>query len=127
MRKSDKDKLDKLVGYLKNRFDRYQTYYQVLGIRNCNVTDETVKEAYDNKCMQLNKMLEGNEEAELKLILKNCKDDEIEEAKRIVNEAFNEIRSKIQETLDDAYLALKTENARSHYQDVLDTIEGNER
>lgn len=124
MRKSDKDKLDKLVEYLKKRFNRYQTYYQVLGIKNNNITDKDVKEAYDNKCKQLNKMFEGCEETEIKSILKNCKEDEIEEAKIIVHETFVEIRTIMQDALDDAYTAIKTEDSRSHYQEILDKIEG---
>lgn len=127
MRKSDKDKLDKLVEYLKKRFNRYQTNYQILGVKSNNITDKDVKEAYDNKCMQLNKMLEGCQETELKSILKNCKEDEIEEAKIIVYEAFEEIRTIMQDALDDAYTALKTEDSRSHYQEILDKIEGVER
>ena len=127
MRKSDRDKLDKLVKYLKERFGRYQTNYQVLGIKSSNITDKEVKDAYDNKCNQLNKMLEGCEETELKSILKNCKQDEIEEAKEIIHEAFEEIRATMQDALDDAYTALKTEDSRSHYQDILDDIEGVER
>ena len=61
--------------------------------------NEVIKNAYDDKCRQLNGMLKGYE-----------------------SEAIQEIRELIQTTLDDAYSALKTENSRKHYRDLLRTI-----
>ena len=104
MEKYDKGQLDKLVNRIKERFNRYQTYYQILGLKNQNITDNQVKEAYDRKCKELNLMLEG------------CPEEEAEE-----------IRSIIQVALDDAYTALKTEDSRSNYQEILDNIKGDVR
>ncbi|MBQ2938613.1 MAG: hypothetical protein IJE05_07095 [Clostridia bacterium] len=104
MKKNDKDKMDKLLKYIKERFARYQTYYQILGIRNCDITDENVKLAYERKC------------TELKALLKDSSGEQIEE-----------IRIIIQTALDDAYMALKDENSRKHYQELLDNIEGIEK
>lgn len=104
MGKYDKEKIDKLVKYIKERFKVYQTYYQILGLRNQNITDEKVKEAYDKKCRELN------------LMLRDCPEEESEE-----------IRTTIQEALDDAYTALKTEDSRTNYQKILDSIKGDAR
>ena len=93
-----------LVKHIKERFSEYQTYYQILGLSNQNITDEKVKEAYEKKCNELSAMLKG------------CPEEEIEE-----------IRETIQEALDDAYTALKTKNSRSNYQDILDNIKGDAR
>ena len=42
-------------------------------------------------------------------------------------EEAEEIRSIIQVALDDAYTALKTEDSRSNYQEILDNIKGDVR
>lgn len=97
-------KYDLLLENVKKRFGKYQTYYQVLGIKKDNVTDEQVKNAYDKKC------------SELKTMLRGCKGKELEEIEEIIRVA-----------LDDAYTALKTEASRKHYQDILDEIEGIEK
>ena len=104
MGKYDKGQLDKLVNRIKERFNRYQTYYQILGLKNQNITDDQVKEAYDEKCKELDLMLKGCPEEEAK-----------------------EIRTIIQDALDDAYTALKSENSRSNYQEILDNIKGDGR
>ena len=101
-------KLDKIKELIEERFERYQTYYQLLGIQPNGITDEIVKEAYDKKCK------------ELSLMLKDLQ-------KQGLEDEGNEIREIIQTALDDAYRALKDENSRQHYQDVLDSIEGVER
>lgn len=93
-----------LLEIIKRRFERYQSYYETLGINPDNVTDELVKQVYDNKCRELENMVKGIEEEEVQ-----------------------SIREIIQTELDDAYRALKTEDSRRNYQVVLDSIEGNER
>lgn len=84
---------------IKEKFSNYQTYYQILGINPDNVSDEIVKETYDNKCMQLNNMLKGYK-----------------------SEGIQELKELIQTTLDDAYTALKNENSRKHYDELLESI-----
>lgn len=84
---------------IKEKFSKYETYYEILGVKPNSATDEKVKDSYDNKCMQLDEML------------KNYK-----------SEAIQEIRELIQTTLDDAYTALKTEDSRRHYNELLKTI-----
>ena len=84
---------------IKEKFSNYQTYYQILGVNPNSITDEKVKMAYDNKCMQLNNML-----------------------KDYKSEGIQEVRELIQITLDDAYTALKTENSRKHYNELLEKI-----
>lgn len=84
---------------IKEKFSNYQTYYQILGINPDNVSDEIVKETYDNKCMQLNNMLKGYK-----------------------SEGIQELKELIQTTLDDAYTALKSENSRKHYDELLESI-----
>lgn len=84
---------------IKEKFTKYETYYEILGVKPNSVTDEKVKYSYDNKCMQLDEML------------KSCK-----------SESIQEIRELIQTTLDDAYTALKTEDSRRNYNELLKTI-----
>ena len=88
-----------LLEYIKEKFSNYQNYYEILGVDPSRATDEVIKNAYDDKCRQLKGMLKGYE-----------------------SEAIQEIRELIQTTLDDAYSALKTENSRKHYRDLLRTI-----
>ena len=89
-----------LIEYIKREFNKYKTYYQILGINPDNINDEIVKKAYDNKCMQLNN------------ILKDCKPEEAQE-----------IRELIQTALDNAYTALKTDNSRKHDDELLNKID----
>lgn len=91
-----------MLKFIKERFERYQTYHQILGIKSDNLTDEIVKDAYDKRCREMNLMLEDCEEG---------------------NEKVQEIKAIMQSAFDDAYAALKDENARKHYQEVLDYIE----
>lgn len=96
--KNNKDE----VYELDRVIDRYQTYYQILGLENnANITDEKVKKAYENKC------------AELNLLIKSCGED------------FKEIIDSLQWSFYDAYIALKTEDSRRHYQDILDNMKLN--
>ncbi len=95
-------KYSQILTLIKGRFERYQTYYQILDIKPYNVTDEMVKEAYDKKCQEMN------------LFLKDCEQ---------ANEEVEEIREIMQLAIDDAYSALKDENSRKHYQELLNYIE----
>jgi preprotein translocase subunit Sec63 len=85
-----------LLENIKEKFSKYKPYHEILGINLDLTNDEEVKNAYDNKCMQLNMMLKDYE-----------------------GEGIQEIRELIQMTLDDAYMALKTENARKNYKELL--------
>lgn len=95
-------KYSEMLKLIRERFERYQTYYQILTISPINVTDEIVKEAYDKKIR------------ELEILLADCEQgyEEIEEIETIMRTAF-----------EDAYNALKDEDARKHYQDILNYIE----
>lgn len=101
-------KLDKIKELIEERFERYQTYYQLLGIKSKGVDNAIVEDAYNNKCKQL------------QMLRENCE-------KEGVAEEAEEIFEMIQTALDDAYSALKDENSREHYQDILDSIEGVEK
>ena len=92
-------KYDQIEKYIEERFQRYQTYYQILSIKPEGVTDDIVKEAYDKKCKQIDSLLKG------------CEEDEVKG-----------IREIIQDALDDAYSALKSEQSRKNYQDLLDFL-----
>ena len=81
-------------------FEKYKTYYQILGLNDQNVTDEQVKEAYDNMCMQLNGIFT-----------------------RVSGEKAEKLKERIQEALDDAYRALKTEYSRKNYEELLNSID----
>lgn len=105
MEKNSNRKLNsKLVKFIKERFSKYETYFQILGIKDYDINDEIVKEAYDKKCTELNIMLKGS-----------C------------GEEIDEIREMIQETLENAYIALKTADSRKHYKELLEKIKGEER
>lgn len=93
-----------LLENIRRRFERYQTYYQILGLKKENLTDEQVKEAYDRKCY------------ELKMMLKDCKGKELEKVEDVIKSA-----------LDDAYTALKTESSRKNYEHMLSEIEEMEK
>ena len=95
----EKKSNDNILKYIKNRFNRYQTYYQILGLNDNNITDEKVKQTYEKKCNELNLML-----------------------KDVPEEIKQEIKETIQSALDDAYLALKSENSRRHYKDLQDNM-----
>ena len=95
---------EKIIKQIKERFSNYEDYYKILQIDKNNVTDEKVKDAYDNRCKQLEGILRG-----------------------LNGEIIEEIRNLIQQSLDDAYTALKTENSRNNYNNLLDSIEENER
>lgn len=99
-----------IVETIKQKFQKYETYYDTLGIKNRDtVTDEEVKEAYERKINELNAFFSETE----------CKEgysQEIEELKNIMLTAYQ-----------DAYSALKTLHSRKNYQDLLDSMEGFDR
>lgn len=95
-------KYSQMLTLIKERFERYQTYYQLLAIKPDDLTDEMVKEVYDRKCQ------------EIRNLLKDCEQG---------NEEVEEIREIMQVAIDDAYSALKDENSRKHYQELLNYIE----
>lgn len=61
--KNNKDKayeLDRVI-------NRYQTYYQILGLENKeNITDGKVKKAYDDKCAKLNLLRESKDDFQIR-------------------------------------------------------------
>lgn len=95
----EKNSNDNILKYIKDRFNRYRTYYQILSLNDNNITDEKVKQAYEKKCNELNLML-----------------------KDVPEEIKEEIEETIRRALDDAYFALKSEDSRRHYKDLLDNI-----
>lgn len=88
-----------LLESIKEKFSKYKTYYEILGINSNEATDEKVRTAYNNRCIQLIKMLRGCDRGEVQ-----------------------EVRELIQTTFDDAYTALKTENSRKNYNELLRKI-----
>lgn len=92
-------KYSEMLEFIKERFGRYQTYYQILGINPANVTDEIARRAYEEKIREMNLMLADCEQGY----------EEVEEIETIMRTAF-----------DDAYNAVKDENSREHYQELLD-------
>ncbi len=95
---------DNFLGKIKNKFQEYKTYYEILGLKEDNITDEKVKEAYENKCKELVGMFG------------ECK-----------NDVYKELRIMIKTSLDDAYNALKTEHSRNNYKTLLNNIKGVDR
>ena len=89
---------------LKRRFSEYQEYYKILAIKKEEATDIRVKEAYELQKMQLENMLQNLE-----------------------GKNTEELRTIILTTLEDAYNALKDENSRKHYEEILKRIKGDER
>lgn len=97
-------KYDLIIEFVKERFEKYQTYYQTLGVDPNALTDDIVKEAYEKRCTELELMIEKFNE-----------------------KVADEIRNIVQLALDDAYNALKDENSRKHYKELLDSMEGPEK
>lgn len=89
------------LSYVFESFNDYRNYYKILGINKKSLTDKEVREAYDRQLYQLKKMLEKCEK----------------------NARYDELKNKIETTLMDAYVALKSENSRKHYEELLDSIE----
>lgn len=89
---------------LKRKFSEYQEYYKILAIKKEETTDSSVKEAFEFQKMQLEKMLQNFE-----------------------GKNTEELRTIILTTLEDAYNALKDENSRKHYEEILKRIKGDER
>ena len=89
---------------LKRKFSEYQEYYKILAIKKEETTDSSVKEAFEFQKMQLKKMLQNFE-----------------------GKNTEELRTIILTTLEDAYNALKDENSRKHYEEILMRIKGDER
>ena len=98
------EKYENILKQLTEKFEKYRTYYEILQIKESSATNEKVKEAYEKKC----KELEG--------FFNNCKGEEIEKVKSLIITA-----------LDDAYTALKSEDSRKNYKELLEKIEGAER
>lgn len=91
---------------LKEKFTRYETYYQVLRITTPKdaITDEIVEEAYKYQINQLNNLFKGFD-----------------------GEEVNEIKKIIATTLNDAYTALKSKESRKSYEELLNDQKGEER
>ena len=47
----EKNSNDNILKYIKDRFNRYRTYYQILSLDDNNITDEKVKQAYEKNAM----------------------------------------------------------------------------
>ena len=89
---------------LKRKFSEYQEYYKILAIKKEEATDISVKEAFEFQKKQLEKMLQNFE-----------------------GRYTEELRTIILTTLEDAYSALKDENSRKHYEEILMSIQGEGR
>ena len=89
---------------LKMKFLEYQEYYKILAIKKEKATDISVKEAFEFQKKQLEKMLQNYQ-----------------------GRNTEELRTIILTTLEDAYNALKDENSRKHYEELLMSIKGEER
>lgn len=128
MLERDKRKLDGFIQTFKNRFNRYQNYYKVLGVDPDNVTDLEVKDAYDTLCYQLNKMIDKTEEAEINKIVRKYGDEfQAREVREYIHEAFEELRGSCIEKFEDAYIALRSEHSRNNYKKLLEDMERKER
>lgn len=135
-------KYDLIIELVKKRFEKYQTYYQTLGVDPNALTDDIVKEAYEEKSKELKSMLEVPEEfyrkkyrqlkqewkQDLKTLDKSVTEEEIKSiVQEEIQEAISKLENIIQPALDDAYNALKDENSRKHYKELLDSVKGSER
>lgn len=89
----------KFLDLIKQLYTGYKTYYEILQIKRAGITDEIVKKAYKEKIKELENMCIDFPQAEI-----------------------IEFKNKIRQTLDDAYTALKTENSRKHYDELLNSI-----
>ena len=89
---------------LKRKFLEYQEYYKILAIKKEDATDISVKEAFEFQKKQLEKMLQNFE-----------------------GRYTEELRTIILTTLEDAYSALKDEDSRKHYEELLMSIKGEQR
>ena len=93
-----------LVNSIKEKFSDYKTYYEILGIKPEEVTDEKVKNIYEEKLKQLEFMF-----------------------KDYNNEAIKEVEEMIKTSLDNAYAALKSENSRRNYDELLKKIKPSQK
>lgn len=89
-----------LLNSIKEKFSNYKTYYEILGIKPEEATDEKVKNIYEEKLKQLEFMF-----------------------KDYNNEAIKEVEELIKTSLDNAYTALKSENSRRNYDELLKKIQ----
>ena len=93
-----------LVNSIKEKFSDYKTYYEILGIKHEEVTDEKVKNIYEETIKQLEFMF-----------------------KDYNNEAIKEVEEMIKTSLDNAYAALKSENSRRNYDELLKKIKPSQK
>ena len=93
-----------LVNSIKEKFSDYKTYYEILGIKPEEVTDEKVKNLYEEKLKQLDFMF-----------------------KDYNNESIKEVEEMIKTSLDNAYAALKSENSRRNYDELLKKIKPSQK
>lgn len=93
-----------LVNSIKEKFSDYKTYYEILGIKPEEVTDEKVKNIYEEKLKQLDFMF-----------------------KDYNNESIKEVEEMIKTSLDNAYAALKSENSRRNYDELLKKIKPSQK
>ena len=104
-----------ILDNIRKRFTTYETYYQILGINPSGLTDEKVKEAYEEKCRQLDL-----------LFLKSQQDLARKESQTEPNleleKQIHELKEIIQTTLSDAFNALKSEHSRKNYNELLEKI-----
>ena len=89
---------------LRRKFSEYQEYYKILAIKKEKATDISVKEAFEFQKKQLEKVLQNFE-----------------------GRYTEELRTIILTTLEDAYSALKDEDSRKHYEELLMSIKGEQR
>lgn len=96
-------KYDLIIKLVKERFERYQTYHQILGVDPSIDNDDLIKDTYEKRCTELELMIEKFDE-----------------------EVADEIRNIVKPALEDAFNALKDKNSRKHYRELLDSMEGPE-
>ena len=105
-----------ILDNIRKRFTTYETYYQILGINPSGLTDEKVKEAYEEKCRQLDLLfLKSQQDLARK---ESQTEPNLELEKQIL-----ELKDIIQTTFGDAFNALKSEHSRKNYNELLGKID----
>jgi len=94
---------DKILESARRSFESYENYYQILKLDRKNLDDEKVEKAYLDKCESIEHFFRG------------CKEDT---DKRIL-----ELKEMMLISAKDAYSALKTEQGRINYKELLEEIE----
>ncbi len=108
------DSLD-VLNNIRKKFTSYETYYQILGINPSGLTDEKVKEVYEEKSRQLDLLfLKSQQDLARK---ESQTEPNLELEKQIL-----ELKDIIQTTLSDAFNALKSEHSRKNYNELLGKI-----